>query len=98
MASDHSYGLARHGLVGTCECRGESGEGRKLIATEQRRTQTRGQIGPIPPRTHQAVQPALGGPSLRRTRIEVPLLHRLRTTSTLIISARSDTTEPQSNC
>src|SRR5262249_50454452 len=73
------------------------GEGRKLIATEQRRTQTRRQIGPIPPRTHQAVQPALGGPSVRKARIGAPLLHRLRRTFTLIISAPNDTTEPQSN-
>src|SRR5690242_8566279 len=70
---------------------------RKLIATEERGTQPRRKIGPIAPRTHQPVQPALGGLGVRKTRIGIPVQHRFRATSTLIIAASNDLTEPQSN-
>jgi|SRR5579859_1076767 len=61
--------------------RGEYGEGRKLVATEEVGAQARWQIRPIPPRTNYAVEPALGRVSLRKMRIGVHLQHRNRATS-----------------
>jgi len=49
---------------------------KELVATEEVGTQVRRQIGAIPPRTDQAVQPALG-----HARIGDPLQHRKRSTS-----------------
>jgi hypothetical protein len=61
-------------------------EGRKLIATEQAGTQTRRQFGAIPPRTHQAVEPAFRGLGVGRSRIGVAVQHRSPTPSSLIIA------------
>lgn len=68
-------------------------EGEELVATEERGTQAGRQIGPIPPRTNQAVQPALG-----QMRIGILLRHqnRARTTSLLIIARRASQRNPQS--
>ena len=63
-------------------------EGRKLVATEQARTQTRRQIGAIPPRTDQAVEPALRGLRVRKRRIGIAVQHRSHTTSSLDYSQK----------
>ena len=68
--------LGRDVLVETQLRRGESDEGRKLVATEEGGTQTRGQVGAISTRTDQAVQPALW-----QMRVGVLVGHRSQTTS-----------------
>ena len=57
---------------------------RKLVATEQAGTQSRRQVRPIPPRTNQAMQPALGPGRvgrIRQTRIGILAQHREPSTS-----------------
>jgi hypothetical protein len=60
-------------------------KGRELIAAEEVGTQTRWQISTITPRTHQAVQPALGGVAVSwmamKARIGILQQHRNRATS-----------------
>jgi hypothetical protein len=57
----------------------------ELIATEETGTQTGRQIGPIAPRAHQRMQPALGrlgvGRCTREMRIGILAQHLNRTTS-----------------
>jgi len=68
-------------LIQSKYCRGKSGEGRKLVATEEGRTQPWRQVGPVPSRTHQWVQPALARLSIGNTRIGISAHHRSRSTS-----------------
>ncbi len=51
---------ARESWFGRTQSKANQMEDEKLVATEEAGTQTRWQIGPKTPRTHQTVQPALG--------------------------------------
>src|ERR1700758_4273189 len=79
-------------LVQASARRGESGQRMDLVATEQAGTQARRQIGPIPPRTNQTIQPALGRWCVRKMRIGIVAQHYKQ--SALLIDYSLEATHP----
>jgi hypothetical protein len=85
---------AREPWFGRTQSKANQMEDEKLVATEEAGTQSRWQIGPITPRTHQAVQPALGPVRLGKTRIGIHAQHRKPSTSLDHYSWKGSTAEP----